>query len=135
MGCEADLNSKQNQESVLVALVKKRSMAVVNSDTAVLSDILAKDFRYVNIFGEIQSRERYLSNNASLGSDSSRWISQDLDSIVVKIFDKTAIVTFRVLDKFVYEGVPAQNHCRSTFVYNLQGDSWKCLMGHTTKIE
>jgi hypothetical protein len=94
-----------------------------------------KDFRYINISGESLSRDMYLKNNASLGSDSSHWISQDIDSIVVRVINNSAVISFRVLDKFVYEGSPYENYCRSTFVYERQGDVWKCVIGHTTKIE
>jgi hypothetical protein len=119
----------------IIELIKLRSQAVVKNDTTTLDSILARDFRYINVFGESLSREEYLKNNASLGSDSSRWISQDIDSIDVSVLDRSAIVTFRVLDKFIYEGMRYENYCRSTFVYELQDDAWKCILGHTTKIE
>jgi hypothetical protein len=126
---------KDETASAIIALAKLRSQAVVRSDTATLNSILDKNFRYINIFGESLSRDNYLKNNASLGSDSSYWISQDIDSMDVRVFNNSAVITFRVLDKFVYEGSPYENYCRSTFVYERQGDVWKCIIGHTTKIE
>ena len=133
--CSPDKTANEQIASTIIALAKKRSAAVVNADTATLSAILSKDFRYINIYGESLSRKKYLENNAALGSDSSRWISQDIDSMTVQVLDNSAVVTFRVLDKFIYEGVPYENYCRSTFIYERQKDDWKCILGHTTKID
>lgn len=108
---------------------------MVNSDTTALSSILSSDFRYINIYGEVLTRKKYLNNNASLGSDSSKWISQDMDSITVQVADNNAVITFRVLDTFIYEGVEYQNYCRSSFVYQKQNEEWRCILGHTTRIE
>lgn len=136
LSCETNTSPKIDESEVLIALAKKRSQAVVKSDTATLGQILDSQFRYINISGENLSREQYLLNNSSLGNDTaSYWVSQDIDSINVRVLDKTAVITFRVLDKFVYESIPYQNYCRSTFVYEKQGSEWRCLLGHTTKIE
>lgn len=126
--------TQEQVESEIIALAKKRSQAVVNSDTTTLGAILSSDFRYINIYGEELSRKKYLGNNASLGSDSSKWISQDMDSITVQVVDNSAVITFRVLDKFIYEGVEYENYCRSTFVYKKQNEEWRCILGHTTRI-
>jgi hypothetical protein len=119
----------------IIALAKLRSKAVVESDTAALSSILDKRFRYINIWGESLSREKYMSNNASLDEEDSHWISQDIDSIQLTFSGNSALITFRVLDKFVYQGDSAANYCRSTFIYEKQDGQWKCMLGHTTKIE
>lgn len=121
-------------EAKIISLAKQRSKAVVESDTATMSGILSDDFTYVNIWGERLTRKEYLANNASLG-EGSYWIAQDIDSINVKVSRSFAIISFRVNDRFNYQGTVQSNFCRSTFVYELQGDSWKCVMGHTTKIE
>jgi len=133
--CTGHEQSGEEIASSIIALAKERSLAVVKSDTATLGNILDKNFRYINIFGESLSRKKYLENNFSLGSDSSKWISQDIDSMAVRVLKNSAVITFRVLDKFIYEGSPYQNYCRSTFVYERQGDEWKCIIGQTTKIE
>jgi hypothetical protein len=132
--CGAATDGDEQIRSEIIALARERSRAVVSSDTLTLGSILARDFRYINTFGEAMSRSRYLQGNASLGNDSSRWISQEMDSITVKVLQNTAVVTFLVLDKFIYKGVPYENYCRSTFVYEKQGDTWKCILGHTTRI-
>jgi hypothetical protein len=121
-------------EAKIISLAKERSKAVVESDTTTMSRILSKDFTYINIWGERLTRKDYLANNATLG-EGSNWISQDMDSISVKVSPSFAIITFRVNDRFNYQGTYQSNFCRSTFVYELQDDSWKCVMGHTTKIE
>lgn len=126
--------SSKDIEAEIISLAKKRSKAVVESDTTTLSSILAKDFTYINIWGERLTRKDYLANNASLGSQSS-WIAQDMDSISVKVSGSFAIITFRVNDRFNYEGAAHSNFCHSTFAYELQGNEWKCVMGQTTKIE
>jgi hypothetical protein len=134
--CELNTSTVKDDESTIIALAKKRSKAVVESDSATLNDILDQRFRYINISGQSLSREDYLSNNSSLGNDSaSYWVSQNIDSIQVSMLERTAVITFRVLDKFVYEAIPYENYYRSTFVYEKQGAVWKCVLGHTTKIE
>jgi hypothetical protein len=133
--CAEKEMTEEETASAIIAIARLRSQAIVKSDTATLNSILDNDFRYINISGESLSRAMYLKNNASLGSDSSHWISQDIDSIVVRVINNSAVITFRVLDKFVYEGSPYENYCRSTFVYERQDDVWKCIIGHTTKIE
>ena len=134
--CKPKISTVTDEKSTIIALAKKRSQAVVKSDTATLNDILDQRFRYINISGQSLSRKDYLANNSSLGNDSaSYWVSQDIDSIQVSMLDRTAVITFRVLDKFVYEGIPYENYCRSTFVYEKQATDWKCVLGHTTKIE
>lgn len=135
VACAPEKKSQEQIKSDIITLAKKRSAAVVNSDTTTLGAILSKDFYYINIYGELLSREKYLGNNSSLGSDSSRWISQDIDSVDVQVLDNSAVITFRVLDKFIYEGEPYENYCRSTFVYSKQNNEWRCTLGHTTKIE
>lgn len=132
--CTSERVTQEQAESEIIAIAKKRSQAVVNSDTTTLGSILSSDFRYINIYGEVLSRQKYLGNNASLGSDSSKWISQDMDSITVQVLDNNAVITFRVLDKFIYEGVEYQNFCRSSFVYKKQNEKWRCILGHTTRI-
>ncbi len=132
--CTSEHLTQEQAESEIIALAKKRSQAVVNSDTTTLASILSSDFCYINIYGEVQSRKKYLGNNASLGSDSSKWISQEMDSITVQVQDNNAVITFRALDKFIYEGVKYQNYVRSTFVYKKQNEEWRCILGHTTKI-
>jgi hypothetical protein len=125
----------QDIEKEIIALAKRRSEAVVKTDTFTLGTILSSDFRYINIWGDELSRSEYLGNNSTLGSGDSHWISQDMDSINVRVLHSAAIITFRVHDQFKYEGIVYSNFCRSVFIYEQKGDKWKCIFGQTTKVD
>jgi ketosteroid isomerase-like protein len=124
-------------ETTIANLAKQRSQAVVKGDTSFLRQILDKDFVYINISGETLNRDSYLEGLVSFKNDSTYWISQDIDRIRVKSMSNgdAAIISFRVLDKLMYEGMLYNNYCNSTFVYEKKGLDWKCLLGQTTKIE
>ncbi len=124
-------------ETTIINLAKDRSQAVVKYDTSFLLQILDENFVYINTSGKTLNRESYLEGLVSFKNDSSYWISQDLDRIGVKSMNNgdAAIITFRVHDKFMYEGILYTNYCSSTFVYERKGKEWKCLLGQTTKIE
>lgn len=134
VSCESVTHDEQAEEEI-VKLARKRSKAVVDGDIVTLDQILSDDFTYVNISGQLLSRKAYLEGQVSLGSSNSRWISQTMDSITVKVIDATALITFRVNDRFIYDSVEYSNFCRSTFLYKQDTErNWKCVMGHTTKI-
>lgn len=122
-------------EEEIIALARKRSKAVVEGDINTLKEILSDSFTYVNTSGKLLSRKAYLDGQVSLAATpNSRWISQTIDSIQVKVVHSTALITFRINDRFVYDSVEYSNDCRSTFLYQREADAWKCVMGQTTEI-
>lgn len=124
-----------NVEEEIIALAKQRSKAVVEGDLKTLNEILSEDFTYVNTSGQLRSRKEYLDGQVALGATpNSRWISQTMDSIRVKVINSSALITFRIKDHFMYENVEYTNDCRSTFLYQRNAGKWKCVMGQTTEI-
>lgn len=131
--CDA-INRDQQVKDEIIALAKRRSEAVVKSDIKTLEEILDRDFTYVNTSGKFLSRKEYLAGQGLLGNADSYWISQTMDSIDVKLVNSSALVTFRINDRFVFEKVEYSNFCRSTFLYERKNGKWSCVMGHTTQI-
>ncbi|HEY0744760.1 MAG TPA: nuclear transport factor 2 family protein [Chryseosolibacter sp.] len=123
-----------NVEEEIIALARQRSKAVVEGDINTLERILSPDFTYVNTSGKLLSRKAYLDSQVALGATpNSRWISQSLDSVTVKVLNSSVLITFRVKDRFIYENIEYSNDCRSTFLYQREAGSWKCVMGQTTE--
>lgn len=122
-----------DQRQILIDLANSRSAALVNSDTLKMKEILDDNFFYVNSEGVKRNRKEYIKNIILSGD--SKWLEQKIEDMDVRLVGTdAAILSFIVLDRFVYNGEEYAVYNRSTFVYGRKGKTWKCMSGHTTEI-
>ncbi|MBX3066036.1 MAG: nuclear transport factor 2 family protein [Anaerolineae bacterium] len=116
----------------LELIVKQRSVALISGDVAKLSAILSDDFVYIDAGGNLMDKRGYLENYV-MATDV-RWIAQELDEIVIREYGEMAVITLRAHDQAEYGGTLFDSWVRSTFVYAKQGENWRCVSGHSSRI-
>ena len=136
--CAAPQKPSEAKQEVMRA-AEQRLAAVVRGDLAALEQLLAPDFRYINVWGETSERAEYLeARRTSMNTPSDHWLGQDIDEHSIQFTmagPDVALVTFRVLDHFKYEGTEHRNWVRSTYVYERVDGKWRCKLGHTSRID
>ena len=121
------------QKIILENLARDRSSALIENDTVRMKEILDDRFFYTNSEGVKSTREEYITNMFT--QHTIKWLNQKIDSLDIQLHRNiTAILSFKVLDHFVYDGKEYQVWNRSTFVYMKKKKTWKCISGHTSEI-
>src|SRR5215471_9100316 len=123
-------NSKSEQE--VREMIEKYRTALLQRDIPALEQIWADDYVFVNAKGEVFSKAQRLDNLKS-GATTFESINTE-ESLTVRVYQNSAVVTSRVTIKGQYSGQPASGQYRSTHVWIKASTGWHLVTNQLTAL-
>jgi len=120
--------AEQVKKDVL-KIEKERAQALEKGDVAVLDRILADDYVYVNVFGELHTKAQRFS---TIRSGVSKHESLQEDDFRVHVYGDTVVMTGRASGLVNYRGKVNDKARRFTNVYIKQDGQWQLVAHHAT---
>jgi len=124
-------NSKSEQE--VREMIEKYRTALLQRDIPALEQIWADDYVFVNAKGEVFSKAQRLDNLKS-GATTFESINTE-ESLTVRVYQNSAVVTSRVTIKGQYSGQPASGQYRSTHVWIKASTGWQLVSNQLTPLQ
>ena len=115
----------------ILKIEEERSQALERGDIATLDRILADDYVYVNVFGELNAKSVRL---ATTKSGVSKHESLKEDDFRVHVYGDTVVMTGRASGVVNYRGKINNKDRRFTNVYIKQGGQWRLVSHQATTI-
>ena len=128
---QADSENSQSEQEVRRAIEKYRT-ALLRRDTPALEKIWADDYVFVNASGEVLTKAQRLAN-AKSGATTLDSIKEE-ESIMVRVYQNSAVVTSRVTIKGQYSGQPTTGQYRSTHVWVKGSEGWQLVSNQLTTL-
>jgi len=122
--------AEQVKKDVL-KIEEERAQALEKGDLAVLDRILADDYVYVNVLGELNTKAQRLTNTQS---GISKHESLKEDDFRVHVYGDTVVMTGRASGLVHYRGKVNNKARRFTNVYMKQGGQWRLVAHQATTI-
>jgi len=115
----------------ILKIEEERAQALEKGDIATLDRILADDYVYVNVFGELNAKSVRL---ATTKSGVSKHESLKEDDFRVRVYGDTVVMTGRASGVVNYRGKINNKDRRFTNVYIKQGGQWRLVAHQATTI-
>jgi ketosteroid isomerase-like protein len=116
-----------SSEKEVREMIEKYRTAILQRDIPALEKIWADDYIFVNASGEVVPKAQRLANIKS-GATA-------LDSIMVRVYQNSAVATSRVTIKGQYGGQPTSGQYRSTHVCVKGPAGWQLVSNQVTALE
>jgi hypothetical protein len=121
---------------VLVELLREaervRLRSLVAPDVLVAEGLHADDYELITPGGATLSKREYLDGIASGELDYS--VFEPISEIRVRLYDRAAIVRYRVRIEIVFDGGRDVGNFWHTDAYELRGDRWQAVWSQATRI-
>jgi ketosteroid isomerase-like protein len=115
----------------ILKVEEERAQALEKGDLAVLDRILADDYVYVNVFGELSNKAGRLGTTRS---GVSKHESLTEDDFQLHVYGDTVVMTGRASGLVKYRGKINNKARRFTNVYMKQGGQWRLVAHQATTI-
>jgi ketosteroid isomerase-like protein len=115
----------------ILKIEEERAQALEKGDVAVLDRILADDYVYVNVFGELHTKAQRFS---TIQSGAAKHESLTEDDFSVHVYGDTVVMTGRASGLVNYRGKVNNKARRFTNVYMKQSGQWRLVAHHATTI-
>ena len=109
-----------------------RLRSLVAPDLLVAEGLHADDYELITPGGATLSKREYLDGIASGELDYS--VFEALSEIRVRLYDKAAILRYRVRIEIVFDGGRDAGNFWHTDAYELRGDQWQAVWSQATRI-
>ncbi len=123
--------TQTNAEDEIKNLEEARNQAVLHGDVAALDRMTSDDFTFITLRGEMRTKSDILKGFAS---GSFHYESRQISDLKVRIYQNTAIVTGRSIQKGMENGKDYSGDYRFTRVYVKQEGRWLTAALQTTLI-
>jgi hypothetical protein len=121
------------EEAALIALSRRWTQADLENDTTTLKSILAPEWTTTDARGRMSDRAGYLVGNRA--DTSERDVTQDLDSIQVRLYGASAVVTARMHESGIEAGTRFERAIRFTDVFVKRTEGWLAVATHWSRID
>ncbi|MDA0159345.1 nuclear transport factor 2 family protein [Solirubrobacter ginsenosidimutans] len=111
----------------ILAVVRRRSAALVARDAAELRAVHHPDFRFTTPRGDVRDLEAYIAGNTG---GALVWRAQDLVAPELVVAGEVAVLTGVMHDEFERAGEPGAHDMHVTFVFVERAGEWVVLAGH-----
>ena len=128
---ELNGNKAEQVKNDILKLEQERAQALEKGDIATLDRILADDYVYVNVFGELNPKAQRL---ATTQSGISKHESLKEDDFRVHVYGDTVVMTGRASGVVHYRGKLNNKDRRFTNVYIKQDGQWRLVAHQATTI-
>jgi ketosteroid isomerase-like protein len=116
----------------IMQLEEQRRVASLNGDTAALAQLFEPGFYEIAVNGGFRTRRQNLNER---GRGDLQFTALSFDSVEVRVFGTTAIVTGIVRRSGIYKGAPFQQQpIRYSRVYLKEQGVWRIIFGQNTTI-
>jgi len=123
--------TNESEQEVRKAIEKYRT-ALLQRDIPALEKIWADDYVFVNASGEVLTKAQRLAN-AKSGATTLDSIKEE-ESIMVRVYQNSAVATSRVTIKGQYSGQPTTGQYRSTHVWVKGSEGWQLVSNQPTAL-
>ncbi len=128
---QQESQTNESEQEVRKAIEKYRT-ALLQRDIPALEKIWADDYVFVNASGEVLTKAQRLAN-AKSGTTTLDSIKEE-ESIMVRVYQNSAVATSRVTIKGQYSGQPTTGQYRSTHVWVKGSDGWQLVSNQLTAL-
>lgn len=118
------VNQKGNDEQALRQVIDELTTAVRSNDAAALDRIYADDFTQVTFRGVVQTKAQRL---ALVRAGDLKYETFTRDEVVIRMYDKTAVVISRITRKGLDKGQAVNDRLRSTSTYVKMNGRWQLV--------
>src|SRR5436305_15252216 len=119
-------------EHEILSLEEARNQAVLHGDVAALGRMTSDDYTFITLRGEMRTKTDILKGFAS---GSFHYESREISDLTVRIYQNTAIVTGRSVQKGMENGKDYSGDYRFTRVYVKENGHWLTAALQTTLIQ
>ena len=114
------------------AIERERNLAVLAGDTGALDRMTADDYTFITQRGELRTKADIL---AGFKSGSFRYGAREVSDLVVRVYDNTAVVTGRAVQRGSENTKDYSGENRFTRVYVKQDGRWVTVALQVTLVE
>lgn len=115
----------------LLRLDREISVATWTGDTLWFEENLADDFVLVTPAGTVRSKQEVIRGVATPGLKMDPY---DPTDVQVRVYGDTAVITGRMMQRFLVGGVRHAYDLRYTDVYVRRRGRWLLVSGHTSRV-
>ena len=119
-------------ERELTKLMNDWFTSIQRRDSGWFQRVLADDWAYVMIDGSVRNKAWYVGQ-VSQPFDGD--VSAEIHQLTTRIYGPIVIATGHYTVKGVREGKDLSSHTRFTSVWRRDGDEWRALVHHATRIQ
>ena len=119
-----------NPESEIRDAVEKYRVALMNHDAALLKQIWADDYMFINGAGQLLTKDQRLANLSS-GATS---LDITMADMKVRVYGDAAVTTGQVTIKGQYSAKESSGDYQSMTVWVRRGRAWQLVANQLTKI-
>ena len=124
-------NPRTTVEREIESLEEARNQAVLHGDVSVLDRMTSDDYTFITLRGELRTNSDMLKGFVS---GSFHYESRQISDLKVRLYENTAIVTGRSVQKGMENGKDYSGDYRFTRVYVKQEGRWLTVALQTTLI-
>jgi len=124
-------SQKGNDEQAIRQLLDEISSALSRNDTAALDRSYADSYTLVNENGVLLTKALRL---AAIKSGELKFESVVFDEVNIRLYENTAVATYRVTSKAQFKGQEAGGQFRGTSTYVKTKGRWQLVAAQTTRI-
>ena len=118
-------------EQTLRKIEQELADELVKGGVSSFEKYLEDSYLFIGDDGAVVNRADFI---ALLKSGDLKYESSKIDQIKVRIYHDAAIMIFRTTDKGTYKNNDISGQLRWTDVFTKEGESWKLVSSHGTKI-
>ncbi len=127
---EAGNRSGAQQQEIREEL-EQYTQALLNKDLTALDRIWADDLTFVNLYGELLSKQNRMEN---IKSDATTFKSIQLSDVNIRSYGQAAVANFQVALDAHYSGEKSSGNYQVTTVWAKEKDAWQLVAIHMTEI-
>lgn len=127
----ASLAATEDTRSEIMKLEEERNRAILAGDVATLDRLTSEDYTFITLKGEMRTKSEILQG---FKSGSFKYESRSISDLQVRVYENTAIVTGRSIQKGSENGKDYSGDYRFTRVYVREHGRWLTVALQTTLI-
>jgi len=124
--------SSDDVEQKISDLLDQYTKALLDKDSAALDRIWADDLSFINLRGELLTKQNRMDN---IKTGATSFKSIELTDKKVRVYSEAAVATCKVVLEAKYSGQEGSGAYRVTTVWARPKDSWQMVAVQMTRIE
>jgi len=128
------LSKEDRTKQDLMQLERDIGKANIERDYAFFDRVEADEFIFTGSDGSLLTKREDLEGLKKPANPDVKLLAYDVDQMNVLLYDKTAVVTGRVITKNQYKGAEVSSPSRFTDVFAWRDGRWQLVAGHSSRI-
>jgi len=127
-------DDEQRTKQALMQLERDIGKANIDSDYAFFDRVEAEEFIFTDAAGGVTNKKQDLEGLKQTPNPDVKLTAYDVDDMIVRLYDKTAVVTGHVTTKRLAKGQTMTSQSRFTDVFVWREGRWQIVAGHSSRI-